>query len=372
MRENEKAQCVLSADRDYEEMDEYLVSHQFRKPLLVCGGSVSRIPLGSHLSLADKTLGMYPNLFSDFQPNPLYDSVVKGVKLFQEETCDSIIAVGGGSAIDAAKCIRLYARMNPGKLLFAQDIIQNGIPFLAVPTTVWTGSEAIHFTVIYYQGEKKSITHEKCRPDAIILDAAALESLPMYQRKATMLDAFCHALESYWSVNSTEESRRFSREALQLILRNMDQYLENDRIANKNMLDAAYIAGKAIDIAKTTAGHAMCYKLTGLYGIAHGHAAAMCVAALWPYMLEHLELSKDPRGRKYLERNFEDIALAMNCNGSLEASSRFREILTKLKMPHPEHIRKSDYKILRESVNAGRLKNNPVSLDNTALDVLYH
>lgn len=104
-----------------------------------------------------------------------------------------------------------------------------------------------------------------------------------------MLDALCHSMESFWSVNSTEESKQYSREAIQLMMKYKNAYLANEAIGNTAMLKAANIAGKAINITQTTAGHAMCYKLTSLYGIAHGHAAALCNAALWPYMAQHME-----------------------------------------------------------------------------------
>ena len=91
-----------------------------------------------------------------------------------------------------------------------------------------------------------------------------------------MMDAFCHALESFWSVNSTEESRRYSKEAIELVLENMEEYLLNTTDGNAGMLLAANIVGKAINITQTTARHAMCYKITSLFGCAHGHAAVLC------------------------------------------------------------------------------------------------
>ena len=118
------------------------------------------------------------------------------------------------------------------------------------------------------------------------MDASALKTLPIYQKKSTMMDALCHSIESYWSVNSTEESNKYSKQAIQTILENKDAYLANKDLGNANMLKAAYLAGKAINITQTTAGHAMSYKLTSLYGIAHGHAVAICISKLWEYMLE--------------------------------------------------------------------------------------
>ena len=106
------------------------------------------------------------------------------------------------------------------------------------------------------------------------MEPELLESLPMYQRKATMLDAFCHAAESFWSVNSTEDSQEDAAEAIRLVLKYADSYLANEKDGNAQMLLAANIAGKAINVTQTTAGHAMAYKITTLYGLSHGHAVS--------------------------------------------------------------------------------------------------
>ena len=184
--------------------------------------------------------------FSDFKPNPLYDSVVEGVELFKKENCDSIFAVGGGSAMDVAKCIKLYSNMpGDGKdgAWLREKIVPNEIPFLAMPTTAGTGSEATRYAVIYYGGEKQSITSESFIPATVLMDPNSLKTLPLYQKKATMCDALCHSIESFWSVNSTEESRKYSAEAIREVLANMEGYLANREEANAGMLMAAHKAG---------------------------------------------------------------------------------------------------------------------------------
>lgn len=145
-----------------------------------------------------------------------------GVKAFLESSADAIAAVGGGSAMDVAKCIKLYSGMDHNVCYLEQEIIPNDIRFLAVPTTAGTGSEATRFAVIYYEGEKQSVAHESCIPDAVLVDPEALKTLPTYHRKAAMLDAFCHAVESFWSIKSTEESRGLAAEAIRMILQYMD------------------------------------------------------------------------------------------------------------------------------------------------------
>ena len=364
-------QTVLTASKDYSELDEYLETLNCHNLFLVCDSAFKFLKISSYFDSVTERLGINIIKFDDFQPNPLYESVVNGVKLFNESKCDAIIAVGGGSTIDVAKCIKLYSNLNHSANYLTQTITPNAIPFLAVPTTAGTGSEATKYAVIYYEGAKQSVTHDSCIPSTVLFDISALETLPEYQKKSTMLDAFCHAIESFWSVNSTDESKEYSKKAIHLILENYKAYLQNEFDGNKNMLMAANYAGKAINITQTTAGHAMCYKLTSLYGIAHGHAAALCVSVLWPFMVKHTDMCIDPRGSKYLENIFAEIAVVMNARNRLDAAETFIALFKSLELKRPL-INKDDFDVLAKSVNPVRLKNNPVALDEKTIDELYH
>ena len=275
-------QQILTASADYVELDEYFVQSGAKSILLVCDSAFGFLRIKDYFETLEARKGIRVVKFSDFQPNPLYESVVKGVEIFHENKCGLIAAVGGGSAIDVAKCIKLYSNMDSSENYLKQQIVPNDVPLFAVPTTAGTGSEATRYAVIYYNGAKQSVTDYSCIPSTVLFDASALKTLPMYQKKATMMDALCHAIESFWSVNSNEESMGYSQQAIEMIVANKASYLANEDAGNENMLKAANIAGKAINITQTTAGHAMCYKLTSLYGIAHGHAAAPCDKALIP------------------------------------------------------------------------------------------
>ena len=365
-------QKILWASHNYEEVDKYLAESRPGKILLVCGGSISSLKLDGYFGNLEERLGIKVVRFSDFEPNPKYESVVKGVQVFKQEQCDFIVAVGGGSAMDVAKCIKLFANMDSAQNYLKQEIRPNGIRLFAVPTTAGTGSEATRYAVIYYNGEKQSVSDYSCIPEAVFMDASVLKTLPPYQKKATMLDALCHALESFWSVNSTPESQNYSRDAIRMILNNSNAYLNNDETGNANMLHASYVAGKAINITQTTAGHAMCYKLTSLYGIAHGHACAICVSKLWRFMLCNIDKCIDPRGQDYLSNIFERLAQIMECKTPMEAAEYYQDFVNRQALGTPAVKSHKDYVILKTSVNPVRLKNNPVGLSEADIDGLYH
>ncbi|MBO7496339.1 MAG: phosphonoacetaldehyde reductase [Salinivirgaceae bacterium] len=365
-------QTAIFSYKDYDEFVSQFLDRGIKKIIVVCDSSFKKLSVGKYIIdfFAANNIGIV--FFSDYQPNPDYKSVVKGVDVFRKTECDSILAVGGGSTMDVAKCIKLYATMPLGSDYINQKIEPNNIPFFAIPTTAGTGSEATRFAVIYYNGAKQSIADYSCIPQVVLFDPSVLETLPDYQRKVTMLDAFCHAVEAFWSVNSTDESKAYSKDAIRLILNNMDSYLKNEYDGNKNMLMAANIAGKAINITQTTAGHAMCYKLTSLYGIAHGHAAALCVSELWPYMIENTVKCIDSRGREYLDSVFVEIAESMGEKSPMDAAAKFKNIVESLGLKAPEIKSESDFDVLKKSVNPTRLKNNPVLLEEDTIDMLYH
>lgn len=362
-------QVTVVLKEDYKSLDQYLI--RVKKVFLVAGNSVEKMMIGEYFCLLEKRLGIEVVRFKDFEPNPTYESVVKAVDLFRNEGCDSIVAIGGGSAIDVAKCVKLFSNMENTSNYLSQSIIPNNIVFMAIPTTAGTGSEATRYSVIYYKGEKQSITDNSCIPSIVVFDSAALKTLPEYHRKVSMMDALCHAIESFWSVNSTEESKVYSREAIRMIFQYKDSYLANEEVGNIGMLKAANIAGKAINITQTTAGHAFSYKLTGLYGIAHGHAVALCLSKIFPYMSNHLEKCIDVRGKNYLLKVLEEISEAMNCITIEEAIEKFDKLIEELSLNIPD-VKDSDYDILKNSVNAERLKNHPIEIDLKGIDVLYH
>ena len=360
---------IITAEQNYKELDRWLADK--KKVLLVCDLSIQFLDKFNK-KLEEITTPMIR--FSDFQPNPLYESVAEGVKLLRDEECDAIIAVGGGSAMDVAKCIKAYCRMdgdgaNGGFL--KQEIRDNGIPFLAMPTTAGTGSEATRYAVIYYDGKKQSVTSESFIPDTVLMDPDCLKTLPLYQKKATMCDALCHAIESFWSVNSTEESREYSKAAIRGVMEHMEGYLNNTEEGRKGMLLAANTAGKAINITQTTAGHAMCYKITSLFRCAHGHAAMLCDRVLYPWMTENTDRCIDPRGEAFLKKILDEIGHALGCENADAGAKRFREIFEKLDFDIPEAT-EEQYEELKTSVNPVRLKNHPVALDEEMIDGLYH
>ena len=320
--------------------------------------------------------------FSDFTPNPLYEQVCNGIELLKQSKCDTILAVGGGSAIDVAKCIKLAVLAKEGNAAIIPPLVSTRVecdgtklPFIAIPTTAGTGSESTHNAVMYYEGAKQTVTNDGVLPDYAVLEPSVLKTLPLYQKKCTMMDALCQGIESWWSVNSTEESYEYSRKTIELIMANWRKYIfENDDKAAIQIMFAANYGGRAINITQTTAAHAFSYKITSLYGLPHGHAVAVCMREIWDYMLSHVEKCIDTRGQDYLSQIFNDIAVAMGVGDPQTARNLFCGILQEMELSSPVSEtaqRSSDIAVLSSSVNPTRLKNNPVELDAITIHKLY-
>lgn len=350
---------------DYRKIDEILSQCGAKTPFLCCGKSFKKTDafalLEEHSNLV---------LFDAVRPNPLYEDMEDAAELFKSKNCDFMIAAGGGSPIDSAKMIKLMAT-NPGVDARFDLLQDNEIPLLCIPTTSGSGSEATKFAV-FYSGEhdKHSVVNDGFLPDYVILDPCFLQSVPDYQRKCTCMDALCHGIESYWNVNSTNESKEYAGEAIRLFFEHKDAYINKEPSGNAGMLYASYYAGKAINISSTTSAHAMCYNLTMHCSTSHGHSVAVCLCEIWDYMLRHNEAINDIRGHKYILDTFDDIGKLMGAENAIGGLEIFRDLLASFDLPFP----KGDAAMAREfskTVNTERLKNNPTLLRTEDVESLY-
>ena len=174
---------------------------------------------------------------------------------------DLLITLGGGTLIDAGKCL----------------LKERGtVPHVAIPTTAGTGSEATAFAAVYARGVKQSIEAAELLPQGTILDPELLASLPLEPAAHAFFDAIAQAIESYWSNRSTTESRLISLEALSNLWAHADPYLlHRNPIACEKVQWGAHLSGQAIQIARTTMAHSLSYPLTGRLGVPHGLAVGL-------------------------------------------------------------------------------------------------
>ncbi|MBQ9196839.1 MAG: phosphonoacetaldehyde reductase [Clostridia bacterium] len=321
------------------------------RPFLLCGKSFR------HLPCAAWEIAAAPR-FDDIAPNPEIADVRRAVAAFAASGCNGIVAIGGGSVMDTAKGVKAFWKTAPGNELHG-EITDTGLPLIAVPTTAGSGSESTAGAVLYENGVKYSASHPSLLPGWVLLDGTLLKTLPDYQKKCTLLDALCQAIESHWSRKATEESRALAEAAIRGILPEIDPYLAGDAEAAQRMLEAANLAGQAICLTATTAPHAMSYKLTKLYGLPHGHAVAVCLPRVWRHMSAH--------GDGAIQ---EELAALSRLLGAEDGADAFESLLKKLGIA-PSAVRPEDVDILAASVNPQRLSNHPLTLELDDLRALY-
>lgn len=222
-------------------------------------------------------------------PNPTIDNIEEAYRLYKTYSCEGIIAFGGGSPMDCAKGVAARAArpdLQIPQMKGTLKVRKEMPPFFAIPTTAGTGSEATVAAVV-----SNSKTHEKYAindpvliPHYAVLDPLLTIKLPRHITSTTGMDALTHAVEAYIGKSTTEETRSYSREAVELIFSNLYiAYVDGENLeARKNMQKAAYLAGMAFTRAYVGNVHAIAHTLGGFYGVPHGLANAVIL----PYVLE--------------------------------------------------------------------------------------
>jgi alcohol dehydrogenase class IV len=310
--------------------------------------------------------------FMEFEPNPCIEDVKKGISVFRQHDFDAVVAVGGGSVIDMAKLITIFAHHTESpELLITKKIslIPRRIPLIAVPTTAGTGSEATHFAVVYMNRTKYSVADESILPDYAIIDPALTLSMPAHVTAVTGLDALSQGIESYWSVHSTDESRKFSETSIRLVLDNLKKaVLSPGRRNRENMARAAHLAGKAINITKTTAPHAFSYYLTEAYHIPHGHAVGMTLGHFIVYNSLVTEYdAADRRGHEYVKQTIHTLLGFLGAATAEEARKKLMELMKDIGLETDLGAvglkKDKDIDAWLANVNLERLANNPRKAD---------
>lgn len=272
---------VISGANKLCEIPDLLIEKGKKHPLIVTDEGIFSLGLVDPLLFALKEKKMPYSIYHSVVANPTIDNINDGLKIYNSEECDCLVAVGGGSAMDACKGIGARVA-NPNKTvsqLRGVYKVKKKIPFMiAVPTTAGTGSETTVAAVIVDKstGEKYAINDPKLIPDYAVLDPTLLIGLPKGVTSTTGMDALTHAVEAYIGRSNTKETKKYAIEAVKLIF----EYLEKSVNEPKNleyreqMQIAAYKAGVAFTNAYVGQVHSIAHALGGKYNVPHGLANA--------------------------------------------------------------------------------------------------
>ncbi len=263
--------------------------------LLVTDSRLSSSGLAGRVQdiLKDKEVILYDKI----QPNPSSGSVNECGRLAGEGRAETVVGLGGGSCIDAAKAAALVARTGARIEEFlggARKIEGRGLPVVAVPTTAGTGSEVTPVAVITNEEKdrKQPLGSEYLFPDIAVVDPELTWSMPAAVTASTGMDALSHGMEAYWSRNALPVTDTLAIACMVKVLRYLKRSVlnGNDREARREMSLASLLGGMSFALPKTAAVHACSFPLTHIFGIPHGTA---CALTLVPFLEFNYDVMKE-------------------------------------------------------------------------------
>lgn len=273
-----------------------------RAIVVVGGGSMKRNGFLDKAVDYLKEAGMEVQLFENVEPDPSVDTVMRGAKAMAEFKPDWIVAMGGGSPIDAAKAMWVfyeYLDTSFENLItpFSFPTLRTKAKFCAIPSTSGTATEVTAFSVItdYEKGIKYPLADFNITPDVAIVDPALAETMPQKLTAHTGMDAMTHAIEAYVSTLHCDYTDPLALHAIKLIHNNLKKSYDGDMIARDTMHNAQCLAGMAFSNALLGIVHSMAHKTGAAFSgghIIHGCANAMYLPKVIKYNSKNKEAAE--------------------------------------------------------------------------------
>lgn len=358
-----------------------------KKAIVVCGGHAMKAS-----GFLDKTVaylkeaGMEVELFEGVEPDPSKETVMKGAEAMRKFQPDWIVAIGGGSPIDAAKA--MWAFYEHPDVTFEQLCVPFGFPhlrekahFCAIPSTSGTATEVTAFSVItdYQKGIKYPLADFEITPDVAIVDPDIVRGLPKIQVAYTGMDALTHAIESYVGTIATPFTECLSLKAIQMVNTYLTESYNNpDSKGREEMHYAQCLAGMAFSNALLGIVHSMAHKSGAAFST--GHIPHGCANAMYlPHVIEY-----NANNKTALER-FAQIATSLGISGhdareqTQGLINRIHELNTLLGIPHSMKefgVKEDEFlaklpSIAHEAVNDACTGTNPNPIDDATMAELF-
>lgn len=352
----------------FDDLSILIREHGYKKILIISGNNSfektgAKEKLQKILENKEKKLFFKKHNYTD--STDLAKCIVE-LKLFKP---DVILSLGGGAVLDLAKIANcLYDEENYINKIINETLLikKKFTTLIAIPTTAGSGAEVTSNAVLYIKKKKYSIEGKEILPDFSFIDPELVMSLPKTLSAAAGFDAVSQSIESIFSLKSNKESIEFALKSLDYSLNNIENHINDKSFSSAyNMCNASYLSGKAINISKTTAPHAVSYPFTSFWGIQHGHAVSLTLNDFIEYNFKN----KDNSVAEFdLNKRFKLIFDALQVTDIEAFKFKINKILydinletnlKKLKISSVQDIEK-----IVSNVNEQRLKNNPVNLSS--------
>ncbi len=303
-------------------------------------------------------------VFNNVEPEVSVETVDRAADIARKRKIDFIIGMGGGSALDCAKAVSGICKENYSVKDYLDNkikIIKDPCFFIAIPTTAGTGSEVTKNAVLTYTEKdiKISLRSEKLIPSISILDPELTLTMPETVTAYTGMDALCHAVESFFSINANPFTKLVAKNSIKLIFKNLYKAYKNGKNlkARYNMLYASLLAGFSFANAGLGAVHGISHPVGAILKLPHGLINAM----LLPYVLEF--------NKKIINKELKNLNKELQC----DLIENIKKLNKKLKIP--ENFKKItkitedkiDYIISKTEFKTGSMTFNPVKMDKNSV-----
>jgi alcohol dehydrogenase len=285
------AKKIVFGRGSFASLPEQIAELKISRPLIVLDRTLAETGLREKIDAILAKAGIGCTIYDKTEPEPPLELADEGTKLALKKKSDGVIGIGGGSAMDLAKAIAVLAanKGKAGDYLGLNKVPGPGLPKIMVPTTAGTGSE-VTFTAVFIRKKlkkKEGMNSPYLYPELALLDPELTLSLPPHPTAATGIDALCHAIESYTSVNASPMSEMISLEAIRLISDNLRTAVHDGTNieAREAMLLGSLYAGLGLANAGVTAVHSLSYPLGGKYGVSHGLANTIMLPRVMAFNL---------------------------------------------------------------------------------------
>ncbi|MFC0186775.1 iron-containing alcohol dehydrogenase [Fictibacillus aquaticus] len=370
------ANKLITGEGATEKLYEEALRLHMKNPLIVTDTIL--LEIGVVDQIKEKLKGFSHGVYSGVKPEPEIVLVEECRSVFIEGNHDSVIAVGGGSAIDIAKSVSVYVKHlgNIEDLFESNAVLEKGVPVIAIPTTAGTGSEVTNIAILSDKEAqlKRGIVSNYLLPDVAIVAPEMTLTMPKGVTAASGIDALVHAIEAYISTNSSPITDNLALGAMKLIAVNLPiAYQEpNNMKARENMATASLMAGMAFGNAGVAAVHALAYPLGGRFQIAHGVSNAL----LLPYVMDWNKTSCLDRFRNIAEALGESVSNLSDRESADRAVDAMRRLCETVDIPKgmrhfnvPEEVIPS---MAEDAFKIDRLlKNNPRVLSVQEIEEIY-
>lgn len=360
---------------------EFLKSIKGKKAFVVVGGgSMKRFGFLDKVESYLKEAGIEVEIFEGVEPDPSVETVMKGAEAMRKFQPDWIVAMGGGSPIDAAKAMWIFYEYPD--FTFEKAVVPFGLPelrqkakFIAIPSTSGTATEVTAFSVItnYTEKIKYPLADFNLTPDIAIVDPDLAQTMPKKLVAHTGMDALTHGIEAYTASLRSNFSDPLAAKGIKMVVENLLKSFEGDEKAREEMHDAQCLVGMAFSNALLGIVHSMAHKTGAVFHIPHGCANAIFL----PYVIKY--------NRKNCEDRYADIARMLKLEGNTDSEltdsliNLINEMNTNLEIPHTMKeygVEEEDFKdnlefISKNAVLDACTGSNPREIDDKTMEKLF-